>query len=265
MKFTMSIFILIFGLLNNAFTNDLIREADNLYESRSVGFNSETLLANSTNIDKAIALYKQAVENNTGTDKKEVLWKLLQAYYFKARYTTSDKNIQKAIYDIGKELGVQGLEEFPESARIHLWVGILWGSWGKAHGVFKAARKGVAQEVRKHAKRSIELDAAFDGGAGYRLLGALHLKAPRIPLILGWPSKKKAVELLEKAYTIDPENVFNRKLLAEALYERNQVERALQLMKELLDADTAVIGLVESAVFKREVELTLNRWKEERG
>ncbi len=263
MKFTMSIFILILGFLNNAFTNDLISEADKLYELRSVGFNPETLLANSTNIDKAIAFYKRAVENKTGSDKEEALWKLLQSYYFKARYTTPDRNTQKAIYDIGKELGVQGFEEFPESARIHLWVGILWGSWGEAHGAFKAARKGVAQEVRKHAKRAIELDATFDGGAGYRLLGALHLKAPRIPLILGWPSKKKAVELLEKAYTIDSENLFNRKLLAEALYERNQVERALQLMQELLDADTAVVGLLEGTVFKREVELTLNRWKTE--
>jgi hypothetical protein len=252
-------FLLLFVI--NLFAQDLLQEADTYYDNRGEGFNQENLIADSTNIDKAIDLYKRVLETATGAEKEEATWKLMRAYYFKGKYTTDDKDTKKKIYDLGKDLGKTGLEEFPESVGINLFSAILWGVWGEEYGVFKAAKEGVAGKIRKLCEKVIELDPNFDQGGGYRVLGRVYFKAPKIPLILGWPSKKKAVEYLEKSYEIAPKNLSTRQFLAEALYSQNQKERAIQMMKGILAETETIDGIAEDAVIKSEVKATLAEWE----
>ena len=253
--------ILVIGSLNKSFPINFILEADDFYRQRGTGFNKETLLADNNNIDKAIALYKKAIETTSGSQKQEAIWKLLRAYYFKGYFATRDSETKKKIYDLGKDIGSVGLKEFSESVGIHLWVAIIWGVWGEEYGILQAAIKGVAKKIRYHCEKVIDLDEYFDESAGYRIFGRLHYKAPKIPFILGWPSNDEAVKLLEKAHRIAPQNLFTKLYLAEALYKKGQKERAIGLMKQILKTDRIVEGVAEDAVIKDEVATTLKKWQ----
>ena len=84
---------------------NLIQQADSLYELRGENFDTEKLLADVTNIDQAITIYKKALETATAEEKEEATWKLMRAYYFKGKYTTDDSESKKSVYDQGKDLG----------------------------------------------------------------------------------------------------------------------------------------------------------------
>ena len=93
------------------------------------------------------------------------------------------------------------------------------------------------------------------------MLGRVYFKAPKIPLILGWPSKKKAVAILEESYKVAPENLNTRQFLAEALYSQGEKERAIQMMKEILAETETIEGIAEDAVIKHEVKTMLAEWE----
>ena len=250
---------LLFAL--NLFAQNLLQQANSLYEKRGDVFDKSTLLADSTNINQAIELYKKVIDIASGSEKEEATWKLMRAYYYKGKYTTDDSEMKKRIYDMGKELGQTGLEEFPESVGINLFSAIVWGVWGEEYGILKAAKAGVAGKIKKLCEKVIELDPNFDEAGGYRVLGRVYFKAPKIPLILGWPSKKKAVEILEKGFELAPENITTKQFLAEALYSEDQKERAIQLMNEILAEKEMRAGIAEDAVIKKEVKAALADWE----
>lgn len=260
-RITLIVFGIMLLFVLNLSAQNLLQEADSLYDNRGEVFHQDKLIADDTNINKAIDLYKKVIETASGAEKEEAIWKLMRAYYFKGEYTTNDSETKKKIYDLGKELGETGLEEFPESVGIHLFSAIVWGVWGEEYGIFKAARKGVAGKIKDHCEKVNELDPNFDEAGGYRVLGRVYFKAPKIPLILGWPSKKKAVEFLEKSYKIAPKNLNTRQFLAEALYSQDQKERAIQIMKDILAETETIEGIAEDAVIKSEVKATLAEWE----
>ncbi|MDZ7264569.1 MAG: tetratricopeptide repeat protein [candidate division KSB1 bacterium] len=239
----------------------LLQQADQFYEQRGAGFNQSKLLADSSQINKAIQLYQQVLASATGAEKEEATWKLIRAYYFKGKYTTYDSERRKKIYDLGKALGEKGLKEFPDSPGINLFSAIVWGVWGEEYGILKAAKEGVAGKIKELCEKTIAVDPNFDEAGGYRVLGRVYFKAPKIPLVLGWPSKKKAVEILQKGLELAPRNLTTRQFLAEALYSQDQKERAKEMMKAILAETEVLEGIAEDAVIKSEVKATLKEWE----
>jgi tetratricopeptide (TPR) repeat protein len=248
-------------LVLNLTAQSLLQEPDSFYDNRGAVFHQDKLIADDANINEAIKLYKKVIETAAGAEKEEATWKLMRAYYFKGKYTTNDSEMKKKIYDWGKDLGKTALEEFPESVGVHLFSAIVWGVWGEEYGIMKAARQGVAGKIKDHCEKVVKLDPNFDEAGGYRVLGRVYFKAPKIPLILGWPSKKKAVEILEEGYKIAPQNLNTRQFLAEALYFQDQKERAIQMMKDILAETETIEGIAEDAVIKSEVKATLAEWE----
>lgn len=177
------------------------------------------------------------------------------------KYVESESDAKKRVYDLGKNAGTEALKEFPESVGINAWMAIIWGVWGEENGIFQSARKGVAGIIRKHCEIVNKLDETFQDATGYRVLGRVHFKAPKIPLILGWPSKKKAVEYLEKAHRISPRNLYTKQYLAEALYKRGQKHRAKELLREVLTTNVIDQGVVEDAVIKKHSSEILHQWE----
>jgi len=262
MKKLTALFVVFFLVCSvNVFSQDSIEQADSLWEKRGEVFDQNTLLADAANIDQAIAIYKNIAEAVSGAEKEEATWKLMRAYYYKGKYTVQDSDLKKKIYNQGKDLGKTALEEFPDSPGINLFAAILWGVWGEEYGIFAAARKGVAGKIKKLCEKTIELDPEFDEAGGYRVLGRVYFKAPKIPLILGWPSKKKAVEILEKSLAIAPHDLNTKQFLAEALYSQKQKERAIKIMKEILATQGVAEGVAEDANIKSEVKATLAKWE----
>ena len=65
------------------------------------------------------------------------------------------------------------VEKFPNSVEYRYWYLVNLGSWAEEYGVFAAAREGVADQMRYHSKKIIEIDPYYENGAGYFLLGAV--------------------------------------------------------------------------------------------
>ncbi|MFZ5519327.1 MAG: hypothetical protein ACOY90_22030 [Candidatus Zhuqueibacterota bacterium] len=253
--------IVFFAFSLNAIAQDLMQEADGFWEQRGDNFNTTTLLADSTNINKAISMYKKYLSAATGAQKEEATWKLIRAYYFKGQYTTKDSELRKKIYDLGKDLGTQALIEFPESAGINLFLAIVWGVWGEEYGIMQAAKNGVAGKIKLYCESAAAVDSTFDEAGAYRVLGRVYFKAPKIWPILRWPSKETAVQILEKAHTLAPQNLITKQFLAEALYSQNKSARAISLMKEILAATETAEGIAEDADTKNEAKALLAEWE----
>lgn len=243
---------------------DIMTKADSLFECRCKGFNQSEMLVDSANINGAIALYNQILTDSVDSDKKhEAVWKILRSYYFKGNYITKDKDYKKVLFSEGIELGEKYLIEFPESVEIHCWLGILWGYLGEVHNSLTAARMGVPKKVRYYAEKTIALDETYLDGGGYRMLGRLHFKVPKIPIFMNWPSKKKSQYYLEKAHEIAQDNMLNKLYLAEVLLNRNQEERARTLLREILDTDEIIHGLAVDTWIKNEAKKLMQDYLEE--
>ena len=260
-KLTTLLFVLFLLISVNGFTQNSIEQADSLWEKRGETFDQKTLIADDANIDQAIVIYKKIAETVSGAEKEEATWKLMRAYYYKGKYATQNSELKKKIYDQGKDLGKIALEEFPDSPGVNLFSAILWGVWGEEYGIFAAAKKGVAGKIKKLCEKTIELDPKFDDAGGYRVLGRVYFKAPKIPFFLGWPSKKKAVEILEKSLEIAPDDLTTKQFLAEALYSQKQKDRAIKIMKGILATEEVTEGVAEDAIIKSEVKATLADWE----
>ncbi|OQX94870.1 hypothetical protein B6I21_08390 [candidate division KSB1 bacterium 4572_119] len=257
-----TILLMVFSLIfvANIFSQNMLEKADSLWEKRGEVFDQNTLLAGDANINQMIEVYKKVLETATGAEKEEATWKLIRGYYFKGKYTTSDKETKKKICDLGKELGEDGLKEFPDSPGINLFLAIVWGVWGEEYGIIQAAKKGVAGKIKDLCEKTIKLDPEFDEAGGYRVLGRVYFKAPKIPLLLGWPSKKKAVGILEKSLKIAPDNLNSKQFYAEALYSQKRKEEAIKIAKEILATEGVSEGVAEDANIKNEVKKLLADW-----
>ena len=251
--------MLFFAVTVQAQTN--LQQADEAYARRAENFDAATMTVGTANINRAVELYTAAFDQSSGAAKQEACWKLIRACYFKGQYAETGSDAKKAIYDVGKNAGAAGLKEFPESVEINAWMAIIWGVWGEEYGILKSAREGVAGNIRDRCEKVIELDDTYYDATGYRVLGRLHFKAPKIPIILGWPSKEKAVEYLEKAYQIAPGNLNTKLYLAEALYDRKQRERAMTIMGEIVESDEAHQGIVEDAFIRKQAAEILAEWE----
>jgi len=245
-----------------ATSNLYLQKADSLYAYRAEGFQPASGLVDTSNINRAIRCYQKSLNLADSTMKEKIYWKIMQCFYYKGNYTLNDKKKRKQCFRQGIDIGNRALEMYPNSPGLHFWMGILWGYWSEQVGLLTAGRKGVAGKVRHHAESLIAIQDTFAEGGAYRTLGRLHFMAPKIPLILGWPSKKKALRYFEKAFSINHENLFTKQYYAEALYDQGEKKQAIQMMKEILDSDKTVHGIAEDAFIKKEAEKFLNEHPE---
>ena len=248
-------------LLTNVYAQSLIEQGDAFWAKRSENFSAETDVADAAIIDQAIALYKEALNTEDKEQQKTATWKLVQAYHFKGDYTSNDSKIKKEIFDLGKELGEKGIVEFPDCAPMYLHTAIVWGLWGQEYGIMKAAKQGVAGNIKKYCEKTIELDPKLEGGSAYRVLGRVYFKAPKIPFLLRWPSKDKAVEFLNTAIEISPENLTAQQFLAEALHATGEKEKALAMAKKAMEQPISADFKVEDIFVKRNIAKLLAEWE----
>ncbi len=151
----------------------------------------------------------------------------------------------KDVYDKGKALGERMMEQFPNSTPIKLWYGANSGRWVDVNGVWAAVRDGLANKLRDVGERIIELEPAYQGGGGYRILAQVHFHTPKIPLVMGWPSDEKALELVKKAMKIAPEHPSNLLLHARILLDFDRHEEAKTQLETILSLDPRPDFLVE--------------------
>lgn len=217
-----------------------------LYQERAA--QADSFRAQPANINKAIDAFQTALNNNTNA--QEAAAYLLQSYYFKGMYTGQSTEEQKKIYDNGVRMGEKMMARFPKSVPIKFWYGANIGRWADAHGFVKAATSGVAKKLRRVCKKIIDLNPQYQGGGGYRILAQVHFYSPNIPLVMGWPSDDKALELVEKAMNIAPNHPTNRMLYAQILLEFDRDKEAKKHLQYILDMQPRPSHTVEDKYVK---------------
>ncbi len=201
------------------------------YEQRAA--EADSFRANPEYINNAIDAFEQALQEDDHYEKAGLY--LLKSYYFKGMFLDLDEDNQKNVFEKGRDLGEKLEERFPKSAGIKFWYAANMGRWAKVHGFVKAATSGVAKKVRTLGEEIIDLDKQYQGGGGYRILAQAHFHSPKIPILMGWPSDKKALELVKEAMDIAPDHPTNRLLYAELLMSFDRHEEAREHLEYLIE------------------------------
>ncbi|MFQ5428083.1 MAG: tetratricopeptide repeat protein [Thermodesulfobacteriota bacterium] len=239
----------------------LIERGDRFFALR--GANNIKDQAVSGNILNAINAYMEAYEA-FGADEASagLIIKIMHSTYFYVTYAEVKWDAQKEAVTKALEIGEAALELYPESAGINYWMAALWGRWSKAYGKIASAREDVVLKIKAYAERTIELDPTYAEGGGYRTLGRLHYKTPRIPFITSWPRKKLALAYFEKALKEGPDNLTNHLFYAESLIERGRRDEArpevLFIQKAKSRYEENIVEVLRAKKSAAELMTTLN-------
>jgi hypothetical protein len=109
----------------------------------------------------------------------------------------------------------------------------------------------------------IELDPEFEDGGGYRVLGRLHDRAPRMQSETEWVSREEALRNLRLAARADSANFANRLYLAEALGSGSAADRAeaVRIAESLVSDAPSPTRIVEDLRLQKEAADDLRLWK----
>jgi tetratricopeptide (TPR) repeat protein len=232
---------------------DRIARADSIFALRNRNFDTERLLADTRYVNQAMGIYKDVLTTTTDPlERGEAFWKLQQACFFKGQFGSESTEARQEIYWQGIEIGEEYIKKIPESVEAVMWLGINWARWAEIAGNMTAAKAGAPDRIKSYAEKTIALDPYYLDAGGYRLLGTLNISVPRIPIIMGWPSKKEGLRLLEKAYSIAPDNLYNKMYLAIALHSEGKKKRAESLLNEIINTSEIVHDLAIDAFIKKE-------------
>lgn len=203
------------------------------------------LKVDSVNINLAISYFKKALKNDS--KKEDATDYLLLCYYYKAAFVVKTKEEQKKNYFFGKTLGEYAIKEYPKNKAILLWYIANMSKYGEAKGIVSSAKNGLADKIKKHTEKLLELDPEFADGAPYRIMGVINYKVPYIPLFLTWPSKEKAESYLKKAIKVNPNAISNLYYYAEFLVEEKRYSEAKVLLDRLLKIPPRKDNIIEDS------------------
>jgi len=224
---------------------------DKFYARRAEGFKNGQV--DPSMINKALAAYQKAYA--LGDDSEELVVKLMRATYFYVTYAEKTTARQKKALTEVIEIGEKALLKDPNSVALNYQMAGAWGRRGEINGIFASARQGVADKIKDFGEAAERIDPSYAEGGAYRTLGRLYFKAPHIPFILSWPSKKKSLDYLKKAIKIGPTNLTNHLFLAETLIANGKEEKALRQIDYILIARINPTKQVEDFQDKKDAQL----------
>ena len=248
-------FLFISFLFTILFGNNLSKGLDH-YRSRAEG--SVGLKAKAEPINSAIEEFEKGMLSSVNALESGVY--LLRSYYYKGQFVLKDNDEKKEIFNKGKILGESLIKKYPKSPAIRYWYLVNLGRWSQVYGTFAAAKEGVADLMRTHSQKIIDLDPEYMNGGGYFMLGAIHLKSPYIPFILSWPSNKEAIKYLKLALNQGEKTPSQVVYLARALYKDGKKDKAIQHLKNLISMPISELNKVEDLQYKIEAENLLADW-----
>lgn len=203
----------------------------------------EGLVVDSTNINLAISYFTKSIELNENIEKAYDY--LLLSYYYKGAFVVRTKEEQKKNYLLGSTLGEKAIEFYPQNPAILLWYIANFSKYGEAKGIVSSAKEGLADKIKTHTEKLMNLNPEFADGAPHKLLGVINYKAPNIPFFLTWPSKEVAEQHLIEALKINPKSISNIYFYAEFLTEVKRNAEAKVLLNKILNASPREDALIE--------------------
>lgn len=155
----------------------------------------------------------------------------LQHDWAQANYHTPEDK-QEAAFQALTERAHQITAQSPNKAEAMIWEAIVLSGYAKAKGGLGALKH--AERARDLLLESAKLNPQALDGSAYTSLGSLHYKVPGWPI--GFGSKKKAREYLEKALAINPDGIDPNYFYADLLYEQGEYAKAVEYFNRALAA-----------------------------
>ncbi len=162
-------------------------------------------------------------------DNYELLWRLSRACFHLGREgnTREDKLLY---YKKAVEVGHQAVSANNNRVEGHFWLGISIAAVGETTGILKSLTS--VRDVRREMEQVVVIDDRYEDGGGYRILGRLNHKVPK----LFGGSKTRSHEYYKKALAVAPENTYTHLFLAELLIDEGQLEEAIRELKVILNS-----------------------------
>lgn len=157
-----------------------------------------------------------------------------------------------------EELSAQAekwVEQEPNNAEAHIWLGIIKSTRAGAEGGLSAL--GLAKDARKSFERALEIDPKALQGSAYASLGTLYYKVPGWPF--GFGDDDKASELLQRALEINPDGIDPNYFYADYLYEQDKYSEAKKYAEHALAADVREQRPLADAERRKEVQALLKK------
>lgn len=210
-------------------------------------------------IDSAILYFSKAYSESTSLKNTGEL--LLKSYYFKASYIVKDKARKEEVYLEGINVGKELLKKNFANAGIYYWQAMLWGRWGELCGVVPAVRERIPSKVKDLLSMSIKNDSTWDEGRAYITMGRLHQKAPKIPVVLKWPSKDTAYFYFKKAYSYNPNRKETILYLADYYYEEKKYNKAISSLNSIINSEPLPNEYIEDMYIINDAKKLLKKIK----
>ncbi|MGB0916978.1 MAG: tetratricopeptide repeat protein [Flavobacteriales bacterium] len=229
-------------------SNENFEEGMDWYEKKDLG--AVGFKAKPEYINKAIAFFERALAANENELETGIY--LMRSYIWKARFTQDERSDKRATFKLAKEIGDKLIPKYPKNKELRFEYLSGLGQWGEVLGVFKAAKEGVVDKVRTQMEALIALDPDYRKGVPRRALAVLNLRVPKIPFILSWPDKKKAVIMTKAVVDKYPDDIGNNFYHAEALVKNDRDEEAVVYLKKALSIAPEKKYLLEDRHFHME-------------
>lgn len=170
----------------------------------------------------------------------------LQDRWVEVNYQTPEKTRSAAFEALSKE-AEQALGQYPNSAELLIWSGIIQSSWAGAAGGLGAL--DLVKSAKAKLEQAISINPKALNGSAYTSLGALYYQVPGWPLSFG--DDKKAEELLKQALAINPEGIDPNYFYGDFLMDQKQYGEARKVFEKALKAPDRP-GRAKADAFRRE-------------
>jgi tetratricopeptide (TPR) repeat protein len=178
--------------------------------------------------------------------------KYLQKQWAIVNYELSGK-VQKDAFEILIETANKKVKDYPESAELYIWRGIIRSTYAGVKGGLDALK--YARAARSDLEKALELNALALGGSAYTCLGSLYLNVPGWPISFG--DDEKAEKLLKRALDINPDGIDSNYFYGDYLRGQGKYQSAEEYFLRAQQAMPRVGRELADAGRRKEVQQAL--------
>ncbi len=201
----------------------------------------------------ALDLFEGAA--NADPKSYEGRWEGARAAYFFGNYTRTDASDSEkmAIFQRGIELAKQAVALQPKGVEGHFWLGVLYGVYGEAKGIFKSL--SLVPDIKREMQTCLDLDPSVEGWGPDRVLGRMYFK---LPWFKGG-SNAKSIEHLERSLKGAPTDALTRFYLAETYKSEGMKAKAIEQLRQVVSMTPDPRWTPEHPWIKRQAEALLKK------
>lgn len=208
-------------------------------------------------MDKAIPYFQKAMATPTDELRSGIF--LIRSFIYKGRFVETERVEQKRTLEKGVKVAEALVKKYPTSPELRFQYICALGLWGDKMGMLEAAKAGIVDRVMTETATLIKLDPEYHNSMGKRTEGIMNYRVPKIPFLLSWPDKKKALSMLKEVLHKYPNDMGNIYYYGEALYENDQPEQAKVYLNRVMTISPDPEFILEHRAMHDDARRLLNR------